>query len=140
MKYLLDTCVISELIKPKQNEKVISWIRSCNDNALYLSVLTIGEIQKGIAKLSDSQRKEKLLLWLDDELRKRFRKRILGITEKVACKWVEIQAKAELQGSRMPVIDSLIAATAIVHHLIFVTRNIADIETCGVKIFNPWTL
>ncbi len=138
MKYLLDTCVISELIKPEKNNKVVKWIKKRKESSLFISVLTIGEIQKGISKLPDSHKKEYLKTWVDNDLKKRFAGRILEITEEIATSWGEIQAKSESEGKKMPVIDSLIAATAIKNNLTVVTRNIKDIENSGCKSINPW--
>ena len=102
MNYLLDTCIISELIKPKPNSKVIKWLRSCREESLFLSSLTIGEIQKGISKLSEARKKNELQTWLDVELALRFDRRILGIDIAVAKKWGDIQASSELAGNKMP--------------------------------------
>ena len=138
MNYLLDTCIISELIKPKPNSKVIKWLRSCREESLFLSSLTIGEIQKGISKLSESRKKNELQTWLDVELALRFDRRILGIDIAVAKKWGDIQASSELAGNKMPVVDSFIASIGIVHDLTVVTRNTADMKPSGVTLLNPW--
>jgi predicted nucleic acid-binding protein len=138
LNYLLDTCVISELIKPKPNSKVIKWLRSCQDESLFLSSLTIGEIQKGISRLPNSRKKIKLQNWLDSELIQRFDQRVLGIDFRVAQKWGEMQASSEIAGIRMPVIDSLIASMGIVFDMTIVTRNTADMKNSGVRLFNPW--
>jgi len=138
LNYLLDTCVISELIKPKPSSKVIKWLRSCQDEALFLSSLTIGEIQKGISKLPNSQKRNNLQAWIDGELIRRFDKRILGIDIKVAQKWGEIQALSEMAGTKMPVIDSLIASIGIVYDMTVVTRDTGGMEKSGVSLLNPW--
>lgn len=138
MKYLLDTCVISEMIKPTPNPTVIDWINHHRDPVLFLSVLTVGEIQKGIAKLPDSGKKTVLQAWIDRDLQQRFDGRILDITEEVAKRWGEIQAAAEQRGVKMPIIDSLIAATGLVHDLTVVTRNVTDMANSGVKLLNVW--
>ena len=138
MNYLLDTCVISELIKPKPSSTVIKWLRSCQEESLFLSSLTIGEIQKGISRLPDSRKRKKLQRWLDSELTQRFDRRIIGIDFKVAQKWGEIQASSEIAGVKMPVIDSLIASIGIVYDMTVVTRNIGDMKNSGVRLFNPW--
>ena len=138
MKYLIDTCVIGEIIKPKPNVKVLNWVEKQDENKLYLSVLTLGEISKGIEKVKDRHRKRKLHLWLIDDLRERFSGRILPIDEQVAMTWGQIQGKAELQGKSMPTIDGLIAATALVFNMIVVTRNTADMEESGVVLLDPW--
>jgi len=138
LKYLLDTCVISELIKKEKNNKVVKWIKKRRESSLFISVLTVGEIQKGISKLPDSHKKEYLKTWIDNDLKKRFAGRILEITEEIATSWGEIQAKSEIEGKKMPAIDSLIAATAIKNNLTVVTRNEKDIENSGCKSINPW--
>jgi predicted nucleic acid-binding protein len=138
LKYLLDTCVISELIKKEKNSKVVKWIKKRKESSLFISVLTVGEIQKGISKLPDSHKKEYLKTWIDNDLKKRFSGRILEITEEIATSWGEIQAKSESEGKKMPAIDSLIAATAIKNNLTVVTRNEKDIENSGCKSINPW--
>lgn len=138
MKYLLDTCIISELIKSKPNENVIAWIEACDEESFCLSALTLGEIHKGITKMPDSQKKEKIESWVEHELQKRFAGRILHITGDVAKIWGNIQGKAEQKGKKMPVIDSLIAATGLVHNLTVVTRNVSDMKISGVRLLNPW--
>ena len=138
MNYLMDTCVISEIIKPKPSSKVIKWLRSCQDENLFLSSLTIGEIQKGISKLPDSRKRNKLQKWMDTELIRRFDKRVLVIDIKVAQKWGEIQASSEITGTKMPVIDSFIAATALVYDMTVVTRDTSGMEKSGARLFNPW--
>jgi len=140
MKYLLDTCAISELVKKKPSRKVLQWIQGCEEDAIYISVLTIGEIQKGIAKLADSQRKTKIQHWLDHDLHNRFSGRIIPITEEIASTWGLIVAKAEAEGKPIPSVDSLIAATAISHNLTVITRNIQDMVGTGARILNPWQL
>jgi len=138
MRYLLDTCVISELIKKKPDKKVVEWIGGCAEEMLFLSVLTIGEIQKGIARLSEESRKASLQSWLDTQLRERFSDRIFAITEDVALTWGIIQGEAELKGKPLPTIDGLIGATAICNNLTIATRNEKDILRSGARIFNPW--
>lgn len=138
MNYILDTCVISELIKPKPSSKVIAWLRACQDENLFLSSLTVGEIQKGISKLPDTPIRKKLQAWTDTELIQRFRGRIFAIDFKVAQKWGHIQATSEIAGSKMPVIDSLIAATGLVYDMTIVTRDTNGMEKSGVKLLNPW--
>lgn len=140
MKYLLDTCLISELIKSRPDKKVLKWVEGCDEEAFFLSVMTIGEIQKGIAKIKDKNRKSIIQRWLDHELRDRFVDRILLITEGVALAWGIIQGEAECKGNSIPAIDGLIGATAIAHNLTVVTRNEKDIAKTGARILNPWDL
>ncbi len=140
MKYLLDTCAISELVKRKPSKKVLQWIQGCDEDAIYLSVLTIGEIQKGIAKLADSKRKALIQQWLDHDLHNRFVGRIIPISEEIAATWGLIMAEAEKKGKPIPSIDSLIGATAIAHNLTIVTRNTEDLAGTGARLLNPWDL
>jgi predicted nucleic acid-binding protein len=138
MKYLLDTCVISELIKKTPNKNVLLWLQSQDEADLYLSVLTFGEIQKGIEKKPDAIRKRKLKLWLEDDLKKRFEGRIIPIDLNVVIEWGKIQGIAKKTGHPMPTIDGLIAVSALVHHCTVVTRNTSDMEYSSVELLNPW--
>ncbi len=138
MKYLLDTCVISELKKREPNPSVIQWVNSQKEEDIYISVLTVAEIQKGITKLSSSQIKDKLQYWLDNDLQQRFYGKILDINYEIASAWGRIQGKAEQHGRMMSVVDSLIATTGIVYDCIVVTRNTSDMEESGCNLLNPW--
>lgn len=138
MNYLLDTCVISELVKIQGDENVLDWIKNTGESGLFLSVLTIGEIHKGIAKLPDSKRKLELRIWVDNDLKKRFKGRIIDITQEIAIKWGDIQGEAEKIGKKMPVLDSLLAATALVNNFTLVTRNVRNVETSGCDVLNLW--
>lgn len=138
MKYLLDTCVISELAKPLPCKKVISWVSRNDEENFYLSSLTFGELHKGVSKLPPSKRKQNLHQWIEYDLKERFASRVLDVNLTVAKAWGEIQGKLEIKGCPMPAIDSLIAATGVAHDLIVVTRNIADMKESGVSLFNPW--
>jgi|SRR5690606_21563050 len=140
MKYLLDTCLISELAKKSSHPNVVKWVAECEEGALYLSVLTLGEIQKGIAKLSDKKRKSGLQKWLDSDLKGRFADRILPVTEEIAKTWGTIQGEAEAKGNPIPSIDGLIGATAVAHNLTVVTRNERDIAPTGARVLNPWAI
>ena len=138
MKYLLDTCVVSELVRPKASAKVVRWVKRQEESTLFLSVLTLGELHKGVEKLSDSKRKRILHFWWANDLKERFENRILDIDKQVAVIWGEIQAKSEKAGRPMPAIDALIAATGIAHRLTVVTRNGTDMKESGIELYNPW--
>lgn len=138
MKFLLDTCVISEIIRPIPSSKVIKWIKEEDENNLFISVLTVGELHKGIEKLSDSKRKQELHNWVEKDLKERFWNRIIHIDLQIAIQWGIIQGVAEKAGKPMPAIDALIAATGIAHHLTVVTRNTQDMRESSVVLFNPW--
>ncbi len=137
MGYLIDTNVISELVKLKQNTNVISWFKKVNDQDLYLSVLTIGEIRKGVASIQDIKKKEKFRMWLDQELREWFKGRILPVDIDVANKWGIIQSKSP---KSYPAIDGLIAATALHFDLILVTRNVKDFNYQELEIIDPFEI
>jgi len=136
--FLLDTNIISELIKRKPEPKVTTWIDSTDENLMYLSVLTLGEIRKGIALVRDAARRVVLEAWLDSDLMLRFAERILSIDRAVAGRWGRLAAAAATAKSMLPVIDGLLAATALDQNLTLVTRNTKDITVTGVPVFNPW--
>jgi toxin FitB len=138
VKYLLDTCVVSELVKKSPDPRVCAWVDACDEESLYLSVLTLGEIQKGIAKVADTHRRTTLQLWLDKDLHARFEHRLLPVSEEVALTWGALCGAAELVGKPIPSIDGLIGATAIAHNLTVATRNETDIGKSGVHTLNPW--
>lgn len=140
MRYLLDTCVISELVSKRPETAVIDWIDSIDDDHIYLSVLTIGEIKKGIEKLPDSAPKEQLAEWLEEDLLSRFQGRVLGVKTAVMLTWGTLTAKLEQQGTPLPAVDSLIAAIALHGNLTLVTRNVQDFERTGILLLNPWRM
>jgi tRNA(fMet)-specific endonuclease VapC len=138
VKYLLDTNVISELVAKKPNPKVMDWIDSVDLESVYLSVITIGELRKGIEKLPDSQRKSLLTTWLNEDLLVRFNGKVLVLDTAVMLSWGALTGKLERQGRPLPATDSMIAALAIYHSCTLVTRNEDDFKGTGVIIFNPW--
>ena len=138
MKFLLDTCVISEIIRQKPSRKVIKWIKKEDESNLFISVLTLGELHKGIEKLPESKRKEKFHNWVENDLKERFWNKIIDIDIQVAMMWGKIQGMTERIGRPMPAIDSLIAATGITYHLTVVSRNTSDMKESGVALLNPW--
>jgi predicted nucleic acid-binding protein len=138
MKYLLDTCVISEVIKREPNKNVISWLQAQDEANLFLSILTFGEIQKGIQKDTDQNRKKKLKIWVEEDLKKRFENRIIPIDLKVVTNWGSIQGLAELAGRTMPTLDGLIAVSGLTYNCIVATRNTSDMEQSTAELFNPW--
>ena len=138
MKFLVDTCVLSELIRDKPDPNVEDWFYSKNEDSLYISVMSFGELRKGTSKLPDtSNKKAKLLDWIAG-LEKRFTGRIIDINLDVAENWGHIQSELEKKGQALPIIDSLIACTGITHSMIVVTRNTKDMERSGVELINPF--
>jgi tRNA(fMet)-specific endonuclease VapC len=138
MNCLLDTNVISELISKRPDKKVVEWLDRLDPNTIYLSVITIGEIRKGIEKLSPSKRKERIKVWLEGDLLLRFQGRILEITTEVMLIWGELTGRLEKEGRPITAIDSLIAAIALQGNYRLVTRNEHDFQYTGVTIINPW--
>lgn len=138
MKALLDTCVISEFIAKQPNPKVVEFLDALDADDAYLSVITIGEIIKGIEKLPASRRKTQLRDWLQDDLLARFQGKILPLDTDVIVEWGMLVARTELTGKAMPAVDSLIAATAIANKMTLVTRNVSDFEAAGIEVVNPW--
>ena len=138
MTYLLDTCLVSELLKPRPLRTVTAWLAGQREEDLHLSVLTLGEVQKGVAQLPESRKKARFQSWLDRDLRDRFRGRIVPINETVALTWGRVSGDALARGRPLPVIDALIAATAIVFDATVVTRDEEGILDAGAKTVNPW--
>ena len=138
MKYLLDTCVVSELVSKRPNSNVVAFVDSLDNDDIYLSAITIGEIIKGIEKLPKSRRKQELHAWLKEDLLARFTGKIIPIDNEVVTAWGVLTAKLELAGTPMPAIDALIAATALAYSFALVTRNVSDFEGSNVEIVNPW--
>jgi len=138
VNYLVDTSVVSELTKPNPNLAVVGRLKSIENHRLFLSVITLGELEKGIARLPDSNRKEQLTNWLEQQLISQFEGRLLGFGQDCARRWGRIQEQSGAQGNSLPAIDSMIAATALVHDLVVITRNGTEIERCGAKVLNPW--
>jgi tRNA(fMet)-specific endonuclease VapC len=138
MNYILDTNVISELIARQPNEQVVAWLDSLDPNTVYLTVITIGEIRKGIEKLAPSKRKASITEWLETDLLIRFHGRILDITTEVMLVWGELTGRLENSGQPIEAIDSLIAAIALQGSYGLVTRNDGDFQHTGVTVVNPW--
>ncbi len=136
--FLLDTNVVSELVRPRPEARVRDWIDATEESLLFLSVLSMGEIRKGIVKLTDRGRRVALETWLDSVLALRFSGRILPIDQTIADRWGRIAAEASVSKAPLPVIDALLAATALHHDLTFVTRNTKDVARTRVPLFNPW--
>jgi predicted nucleic acid-binding protein len=134
---LLDTCVVSDLAKARPHEKLRRWFEATPEAHLHLSVLTLGEIAKGLAALPAGRRRNQLAGWLD-EVRSSFRDRLLGVDAETAETWGRLAGEAARKGRPVAVIDGLIAATAIHHGLSVVTRNVSDFVETGAAIVDPY--
>jgi predicted nucleic acid-binding protein len=140
LRWLLDTCVISELVSKQPNENVVHWIDSTDAECLYLSVISLGEIRKGIEKLANSQRRQDLHHWLSEDLPIMFSNRIIALDANILIEWGALTGRMEKQGRKMPAIDSLLAATALHGNFTLVTRDVNDFKYADIKTFNPWVV
>lgn len=135
MSYLIDTNVLSELRRKQPDPHVVAWLQARPRQSLFLSVLTLGEIRKGIERVQEQVRKQSLLDWLEVELPNYFVGRVLAIDAHTADRWGRVMAQA---GRPLPAIDALLAATALQHDLTLVTRNTKDFADLEVRLINPW--
>jgi len=138
MNYLIDTCVLSEFTRRVPDEKIIQWIKSIDEDMLFISAITIGEIKNGVETLPDSHRKNDLVIWLNEGIIGRFGQRILALDAQTMLVWGGLRARTNKAGVKMALFDSLIAATALRHNLIVATRNVPDFVASGVQLINPW--
>ena len=138
MKYLLDTCLLSETRRKVPNQGVVNWLESVDEDRLFISVVTLTEIQKGIVKLNEGPRRQAFQTWLDKDLSARFKGRVLGLSQEVALEWGVLLGSNERKGEKLPLIDSLLASTAIQYNLTLVTRNTDDFGRMPVRLINPW--
>ena len=136
--YLLDTNVISELVRANPDANVVAWVRAADETCFYLSVLSFGEIRRRIERLPLGARRERLRCWLEIDLTDRFKGRILDIDRRVAEIWGMIMARGAAASVRLPTIDTLIAATAERHAMAIATRNLRDFAYAAVAAVSPW--
>ena len=137
-RYLVDTNIPSELTRQKPDLRVEAFLKGADQDRVFLSVLTVGEICKGIHSLPLSAKRRSLQNWLDVDVRSWFVGRILPVTEEIAERWGQLAAMAKQQGMPLAVVDGVIAATALHHDLTLVTRNTKDFANLGVDLLNPW--
>lgn len=135
MSYLIDTNVLSELRRKQPDPHVVAWLQARPRQSLFLSVLTLGEIRKGLEGVAEPDRRQSLLDWLEVELPNYFVGQVYGIDAHTADRWGRLMAQA---GRPLPAIDGLLAATALQHDLTLVTRNTKDIAGLEVRLINPW--
>jgi predicted nucleic acid-binding protein len=136
--FLLDTNIPSEMTRPRPESRVSRWLDDADDDQLYFSVVSLGEILSGVTVLRESKRRNQLQQWLDETLRPWFQGRILPVNEPIAERWGVLAGQRQLIGRPLKVADGFIAATALEHDLTVVTRNVKDFDGLGVGIFNPW--
>jgi toxin FitB len=137
MNFLVDTCLLSELYKPKPQRSVVDWVSEQKSNALWVSSITMGELERGIAKLDAGHAQQKLTLWLL-QIHSQFENQALGFQLPEARIFGQISGRCERLGAKLAVADAMLAATALCHDMTLVTRNVRDFERTGVRLFNPW--
>jgi len=139
VSFLLDTTVVSEWMKPLPNPSVIRWLAEVDEDRVYLSVMTLAELRYGTERLASGARKSRLEGWLHEELLLRFEGRLLVIETAIADAWGRVMSRCSAVGKPIGVMDAFFAATAEVHALTLVTRNVSDFTASGISLFNPWS-
>jgi toxin FitB len=138
VSYLLDTNAVSEWIKPRPDPLLMGWMASADEDRVFLSVVSVAEIRRGIELMAPGLRRDRLTTWLANELPARFEQRVLAIDQRVADTWGCITARAQRNGIGLDTVDACLAATARVYGLTLVTRNTSDFVGLGIDLLNPW--
>jgi toxin FitB len=138
VSFLLDTNVISEWVKPQPNPQVVRWLTEVAEDQVFLSVASLAEIRQGIEQMPAGKRRDRLAAWLAEELPVRFEGRIFDIDRTIAETWGVVMARGRKAGTTIGVWDALFAATAEVHRLTLVTRNVDDFVKLDIPLLNPW--
>jgi len=138
VRLLLDTNVLSEVTKPRPDERVLEWLDQLDEDRAFISVVSIAEIRRGVALMDGGRKRDALAEWLSHDLPQRFEGRVMPVQEPVALAWGDLMALAKRNGLGLTSMDGLIAATAVAHDLVLATRNTKDFEGLGVEILNPW--
>jgi predicted nucleic acid-binding protein len=139
LNYLLDTNVVSEWIKPRPDPGVIKWLAEADEDRVFLSVITLAEVRYGIERMAMGAERNRLGVWLRDELTGRFEGRILPVDPAVAEAWGQLIAHAQTIGRTVGIMDGFVSAIAALHQMTVVTRNVTHFRDLGHPIFNPWT-
>ncbi|MDI6029012.1 type II toxin-antitoxin system VapC family toxin [Corticibacterium sp. UT-5YL-CI-8] len=137
MRLLLDTNVLSEVTKPAPDPRVLEWLDRLDEDRLFISVVSIAEIRRGVALMDEGRKRETLAEWLAQDLPQRFEQRVLHVDETIALAWGDLMAMAKRRG--LSSMDGLIAATSLAHNLTLATRNTKDFEGFAFELFDPWT-
>jgi len=138
MKYLLDTCVLSELMKPAPDGAVVRWLSSLAPEDVYISVFTVAEISRGIMRMVSSRRRDELVCLFEEEIVPKYRRQIVTWDVRAAEIWAKIFTDGERTGRKPSIFDSQIAATALAHGMTMVTRNVDDFQFEGLAVINPF--
>jgi predicted nucleic acid-binding protein len=137
VRFLLDTNAISEWIKPRPDPGLIAWMASVDEDRTFVSVISLAELRYGIERLPESNRRRNLETWLNERLTLRFEGRILWVDALVAEMWGRLTSRNEFDGRPKGIMDTFLAATAAVHELTIVSRNVEDFP--AAKVLNPWS-
>ncbi len=138
MNFLLDTNAVSEWVKPRPNPGLIRWMESADEDRIFLSVITLAELRYGVERMPDGARRNRLERWLQHELPLRFERRVLAVDENIADVWGKTVSRSEAAGRPVSAMDAFLAATAEVHRLTLVTRNVGHFPLLKT-VLNPWT-
>ena len=139
MSFLLDTNVVSEWTRPRPDTGVVRWLAEADEDRVFISVVTLAELRHGIERLPAGARRDRLALWLTEQVPARFEARVLPVDAEAAHCWGRVMARAQAAGRPIGTMDAFIAATAERHDLVLVTRNVSDFAAAGVRLLNPWT-
>ena len=138
MNFLLDTNVVSEATRPQPSAMVLDWIAAQDGESLFISAITLGELRRAALFLAAGKRRRALLRWIETGIKANFAGRILPVDALVMERWAQLEATTAKTGRRLPLMDSLLAATSLAHDLTLATRNLADFKTAGVPLLDPW--
>lgn len=139
MKFLVDTNVVSEWVKLRPDPGVVDWMTEVDEDRVFISVISLAELRRGIERMPDGNRRSRLDEWLREELPQRFERRVVLVDHMVAEAWGRIVARCEMAGRPISTMDGFIAASAEVHDMALVTRNVSDFEFSVKEVVNPWT-
>lgn len=139
MNYLVDTNVISELTKPLPNPAVVRWLAESDEDRVFLSVISLAEIRRGIALMDSGRRRDQLEAWFRIEVPQRFERRLIGVDREIAERWGDVIAASRRRGIGLSAMDGFLAATAQAHNLTLVTRNLRDFASLDLILLNPWS-
>ena len=138
MNFLLDTNVISEWTRPRPDPGVVNWLADMDEDRIFISVVTLAELRHGIERLAPGARRDRLNVWLTEEVPLRFEERLLDVDAEAANMWGRVMARGQATGRPPSAMDAFIAAVVLRHDMTLVTRNVSDFETLGLRYLNPW--
>jgi len=139
VNFLLDTNVVSEWTKPRPDTGVVTWLAEADEDRVFISVVTLAELRHGIERLPAGGRRDRLDVWLTEQVPARFEARVLPVDAETANSWGRVMARGQAAGRPVGSMDAFIAATAERHDLALVTRNVSDFDALGIRLINPWS-